>query len=76
MNKLKILRNLTGILKTCYWEELSQFLGRYLIKGLHLRTFMVKRILGEEHIVKKDTWKSFLDIWKKKIISHFRYLKK
>ena len=25
----EILRNSTGILKTCCWEELSQFLGRF-----------------------------------------------
>ena len=29
----------------------------------------MKRIL-EEHIVKKDTWKNFLVIWKEEIVSH------
>ena len=34
-----------------------------------MRTFIGERIL-EEHIVKKDTWKNFLDIGKKEIVSH------
>ena len=48
-----ILRSSTDLLRTYNREELNQFLRRYLIEGLHLRTFTVERILGEEHIIKR-----------------------
>ena len=37
-----------------------------------MRTFIVIRILDEEYIiVKKDTWKSFLGIWKEENCKSF-----
>ena len=36
---------------------------------------MVERILGKEHIVKKDTWKNLLDIWKEENYKSFSVFK-
>ena len=41
-----ILRSSTDLLRTYNREELNQFLGRYLIEGLHLSHLSLKRIFG------------------------------
>ena len=40
-----ILGSSTGLLRTYNWEELNQFLRRYLIEGLHLSHLSLKEYL-------------------------------
>ena len=53
-----ILGSSTGLLRTYNWEELDQFLRRYLIEGLHLSQLSLRRIFGIWLV--EVSWKLFM----------------
>ena len=40
------IKSLTDFLRTSNWEELNQFLGRYLIEGFTLESLVAEKVFG------------------------------